>query len=237
MTIKKVYCISGIDTDIGKSIATGLLARSFLDNGINAITQKIAQTGCAGISEDILTHRKLMDIEIQEVDRRGISCPYVFPVPCSPHLAARLAGDRIDCQKIEKATRRLLREYEVVLLEGAGGLSVPLTEETTFLDYLEKRQYPLIVVTSPRLGSINHTLNVLELARYRGIELVGLIYNLYQESDPRIAKDTKRLLQKHLQRYFKGAGFGEMIDVKQYNDSGLYPDLYSSFFTRRNRDE
>ena len=91
MTLAKVYCVTGIDTDIGKTIATGLLARSFRNHGIKAITQKIVQTGCVGLSEDIIRHRQLMEIEPVPADHRGLTCPYVFPVPCSPHLAAELA--------------------------------------------------------------------------------------------------------------------------------------------------
>ena len=74
----------------GKTVATGLMARWFKDNAITAITMKMAQTGCSDMSDDILEHRKLAGQELVEEDAMGITCPYVFPVPCSPHLAARL---------------------------------------------------------------------------------------------------------------------------------------------------
>ena len=81
MAKSRVYCISGIDTDIGKTIVTGLLAGSCLQQGIRTITQKIVQTGCIGLSEDIIRHRELMGIELQPVDFTGLTCPYVLPVP------------------------------------------------------------------------------------------------------------------------------------------------------------
>ena len=196
-----VIAVTGIDTDIGKTVATGLLGRYLLEQGKRVITQKLVQTGCTGIAEDILTHRRLMGQELQPEDHQGLTCPYVFAKPCSPHLAASLAGQKIDPEVIRQATRTLAARYDLVLLEGAGGLLVPLTEDLTFLDYLEQEGYPLIVVSTPRLGSINHTLSVLELARNRGLTVLGIIYNRYQESDPVIAGDSARIFSRYLRRY------------------------------------
>ena len=76
-----VYFISGIDTDAGKSIVTGVIARTLLQKGVHVITQKFIQTGCVGISEDILKHREIMGIPPQEVDKDGTTCPYVMTYP------------------------------------------------------------------------------------------------------------------------------------------------------------
>jgi dethiobiotin synthetase len=209
----RVYCISGIDTGIGKTIVTGLLAKSCQKNGIQTITQKVVQTGCSGLSEDIIRHRQIMGIELQPVDISGLTCPYVFPVPCSPHLAAKLENQRIDCDVIRKATESLLGQYDLVLLEGAGGLFVPLNEEETLIDYFQAEKYPLILVSSSRLGSINHTLCALESARSRNIEVIALIYNCFEGSDPRIEKDSKEIFIKHM----KKNGFsGPVIDLLPY---------------------
>ena len=70
-----VYFVSGIDTDTGKSIVTGVIARTLRQKGVNVITQKFIQTGCKGISEDILKHREIMGIEPEEADREGLTCP------------------------------------------------------------------------------------------------------------------------------------------------------------------
>ena len=100
MSTGKVFCITGIDTDIGKSVVTGLLGRYLLGRGVNAITQKVCQTGCKGISEDILLHRKIMGMALTDEDRQGLTCPYVFSEPCSPHLAGSLENTVIEPQRI-----------------------------------------------------------------------------------------------------------------------------------------
>ncbi len=196
-----VIAITGIDTNIGKTVVTGLLGRFLQEQGRRVITQKVAQTGCSGFSEDIATHRQLMGLSLQAEDQQGLTCPYTFPLPCSPHLAADLAGRQIDPHIIQQATRALTSRYEMVLLEGAGGLLVPLTDDLLFLDYLEQECLPLIVVSSPRLGSLNHTLAALELARNRGLTVLGIAYNRYQEENPVIANDSARIFLRFLHRY------------------------------------
>lgn len=192
-------CLCGIDTGIGKSMATGLLARYLGEQGQRVITQKLVQTGCAGRAEDILLHRRLMECGWLEEDEAKLTCPYCFPFPGSPHLAARLAGITIDPDRISAATRTLEQRYEWVLLEGAGGLLVPLQEGITLLDYVAGQGYPLVLVTSPRLGSINHTLLSLEILRSRGLRLAGLIYNLFPGCPQEIVQDSLRLFSRALQ--------------------------------------
>ena len=228
MSLAKVYCVTGIDTDIGKTIATGLLARSFRQNGIKAITQKIVQTGCVGLSEDIIRHRQLMEIEPVAADHRGLTCPYVFPVPCSPHLAAELAMEHIDCEVIRKSTAELLAEFDLVLLEGAGGLMVPLNAECTLLDYLEREKYPLILVTSSRLGSINHTLSALELAHHRQLEVALIVYNRLVESDPRIVADSRTVFVRYMKKYGYSGEVVDLLPLSVYEETGI-PDFYSCF--------
>lgn len=211
-----VTCISGIDTDIGKSVATGLMARSLLSQGYSVITQKVVQTGCRGVAEDILRHRELMGIDLLPEDLNGLTCPYVFSKPCSPHLAADLAGTQIDLQRIRGATEKLSMDFEHVLLEGAGGLLVPLTRDCTFLDYLQEQGYPLILVSSPRLGSINHTLSALELARGRGITVRGIVYNCYSQGDAEIRRDSRKMFVRYLQAYGFPAHVIDLETVQSY---------------------
>ncbi len=199
--------IVGIDTNVGKTIVTGLLGRFLLAAGRTVITQKIAQTGCVGISDDIALHRRLMGIELTDEDRQGATCPYLFALPASPHLAAQQEQKKIEPERIAAATRQLEARYEYVLLEGVGGLYVPLNDEITLLDYIAERRYPLIVVSSAKLGSINHTLLTLEAAHTRKSDVLGIIYNLHPAEHPLIVEDSQRVFRQYLQRF----GFPETV--------------------------
>ncbi|HIZ86824.1 MAG TPA: dethiobiotin synthase [Candidatus Coprenecus pullistercoris] len=194
-----VYFVSGIDTNIGKSYATGFIARTWNSEGRRTITQKLIQTGSTGMSEDIELHRRIMGCGLLPEDRNGLSMPEIYSYPCSPHLAAEIDGRPVDFIKIQKATEELSDRYDAVLLEGAGGLMVPLTRELLTIDYIARNGFPLIYVTSGRLGSINHFLLGLEAIRARDIRLHTVAYNLYPpEDDERICRDTENYIRNIL---------------------------------------
>lgn len=201
-----IYFISGIDTGIGKTYTTGYLAKLWNEQGQQVITQKLIQTGNVDVSEDIQQHREIMGTGWLPEDESKLTMPEIFSYPASPHLATKLDGRDIDFDKIEAATQQLAEKFEVVLLEGAGGLMVPLTTELLTIDYLEQKKFPIILVSSGRLGSINHTLLSLEALKARGLSLYALAYNLNDESqDPLISKDTSEYLKAYLTKYFPDA--------------------------------
>lgn len=209
----KTFFITGIDTNIGKSIATGWMAKYLLDKNIRVITQKLIQTGCHRFSEDIEIHRQLMGISFQEPDLEEITCPYLFSYPCSPHLAAEIDQQEIDPGFIKTCTQKLESEYQIVLLEGAGGIMVPITRKLLTIDYIEQNKYPVILVTSSRLGSLNHTLLTLEACFVRNIEVAGIVYNRFQESDKQISDDFIQTIQEYLNRVNKKIPFATMNDL------------------------
>lgn len=210
-----VYFVSGIDTSIGKSYATGYIARMWNEQGIRTITQKLIQTGNTGLSEDIELHRRLTGTGLLSEDRERLTMPEIFTYPCSPHLAAEIDGRPIDFDKIGRATEELSRRYDAVLLEGAGGLMVPLTRDRLTIDYVAEHRYPLIFVTSGRLGSINHTLLSFEAVRSRGIRLHTVAYNLFpEEDDAVIRRDTEAYIRAYVQKHFPEARFVVVPFVK-----------------------
>ena len=203
-----IYFVSGIDTGIGKSYATGLIARQWNATGLRTITQKLVQTGNTAVSEDIILHRQLMAITFTEEDEQKMTMPEIFSYPASPHLAARIDNRDIDFEKIRQATIQLSQLYDVVLIEGAGGLMVPLTEDYLLIDYIQEMGYPLLFVTSGKLGSINHTLLSLEAIAKRRIHLHTLIYNTFPlEADNIINTDTQRYLRNYIQTQFPETKF------------------------------
>ncbi len=210
MEDKKVYFITGIDTDVGKSVVTGVLARDMMAQGERVITQKFIQTGNSGISEDIELHRRIMGIPLQSEDLDGTTCPIIFTYPASPQLAARIDNRKIDLSLVEKSTNKLLESYDTVLLEGAGGLFVPLTDTYSTIDYIADHCLSIILVVTPRLGSINHAILSLEACRTRNIEVFELVYNLYPHTSQEILEETRRYLRQYLNRTYPNTRFTEI---------------------------
>lgn len=208
-----VAFVTGIGTDVGKSIATGWLAREILQSGRSCITQKMIQTGNTQNSEDIDRHRKIMGIGYQDVDTNHVTAPVIFTYPASPHLAAAIDGQKIDLGIISSATATLSNLYDHVLVEGAGGLMVPIEDEYLTADYLRDHQLPTIVVVTGQLGSINHALLTLFAIKEYGIPLLGVVYNPHFDKDDVICEDTRRYLQEWMSSRFPDAFWAEMPEI------------------------
>ncbi len=217
-----IYFISAIDTDAGKTVITGLLGRYLKNKGKNVITMKMAQTGCPKYSEDIENHRKIMGLPMLPIDINGETCPYLFKFPASPHLAADMECVRIDEDVIHQAIKSIEMQYNDVLVEGVGGLMVPINDEVMVIDFAQQHQYPVILVTSGRLGSINHTLLSLEVMSKRNISVYGVIYNHYPVTAPEITDDSARVIKSHLKKYYPNALWAEVPVVKNISE---YPEL------------
>jgi dethiobiotin synthetase len=196
-----IIFVTGIDTDIGKTYATGYLAKKIAEDGKSVITQKFVQTGNVGMSEDLVKHREITGVGLLPEDRAGLTCPVILSYPASPHLAAAIDRTSIDTEKITAATNILAARYDVVLIEGAGGIMVPIDNDTTTLDYIKAHRLPVIVVTSPRLGSINHTLLTMEICRLNSVEVYAIVYNTFGDNDELIRDDTAKYLKQYISKH------------------------------------
>ena len=195
-----VYFISGTDTGTGKTIATGMMARFLLGRGVKTATVKLVQTGCHNFSEDLDMHRKLMGIGRIPEDDAGWTAPQIFDFPASPHLAAALEHRTVDTEKIAESVRKTAENYDITLAEGAGGLAVPLTEDLLTVDFAARQKWNVILVTSGKLGAINHFLLSLEALIRRGMKLTGVVWNYSPEADPVIDGDSPELIGKYLRK-------------------------------------
>lgn len=220
------YFITAIDTDAGKTIVTGLLGKYLKDKKADVMTMKLSQTGCEEVSEDIEKHRELMGEELRAEDKSGETCPYLFKFPASPHLAAEMEGRVIDPERLIQSIHSIEGKYQEVLVEGVGGLMVPINQDVLVADFIQKHDFPVILVTSGRLGSINHTLLTLEVLKNRGISVYGVIYNHYPVTAPEITADSGFVLKKHLTNYFPEALWGEVpfVDGKSLANMDLNLD-------------
>ena len=224
----RVYFVSGIDTGIGKTMATGLMARSLAAAGRDVITVKLVQTGNIGFSEDIDAHRAICGgIRFPE-DGEGLTAPQIFKFPSSPLLAAALEGRTVDVDAIVRAVDECAARHEIVLVESAGGLDVPLTEDMLSVDLAAREGWPLVLVSCGRLGSINHTLLSLEAAKTRGMSVAGVVWNWCDGADSRIDDDSCKTTRSYLSRW----GFSPVVvRVPRFDVGGPYPEVdFSEIF-------
>ncbi|MEQ9617968.1 MAG: dethiobiotin synthase [Deltaproteobacteria bacterium] len=178
--------ITGTDTGVGKTVITAALAWTLKRAGRDVAALKPVQTGTEQSGPT--------DIDfVQNVlgTKYGIDdvCPYRFPKPLAPLVASEIAGEKIDTRKIRKACDRLESVHDIVLVEGAGGLLVPILEDYLMSDLASDLDLPLLIVVRPGLGTLNHTLLTVESARARGLEVLGIVINNFPQ-DPGIAERT-----------------------------------------------
>jgi dethiobiotin synthetase len=193
----KAIFVTGTDTEVGKTVIAGLLARYLLNKGLRVITQKWVQTGSVGFPVDIEQHLKLMKKKKKYVmdDLADIN-PYNFKFASSPHLAARLENKRINIAKIKKSFNVLSEKYDFVIVEGIGGALVPLSKNRLVIDIAQELKLPVLVVSGNKLGAINHTLLTLEALKSRNMKIEGIIFNnIDANGDEVILNDNPEIIK------------------------------------------
>ncbi|MEE8329895.1 MAG: dethiobiotin synthase [Thermodesulfovibrionia bacterium] len=170
--------ITGTDTGVGKTfVATGLL-KAFKETGFNVCPMKPVETGCRA------KKGKLVPVDAVRLIRASgteepldIINPYKFRLPLAPAVAAVTEKVSIKKKKILSACNHLLKKYDITIVEGAGGIMVPVYKKYLFLDLIKDMDIPILIVSRPGLGTINHTLLTIETAGSRGIDILGVIIN------------------------------------------------------------
>ncbi len=175
----KGFLITATDTGVGKTFIGCCLIKSFSQMGLSVFPFKPVETGCTPIPQDALSliSQCPYKIELKKV------CPFTFKEPLAPMVAEELEGKKIDIFKIKNLYNEALREYNIVMVEGAGGLLVPITERITYADLANLLDLPLVIVARSKLGTINHTLLTVRVAQAQGLKVVSIILNRYKGED------------------------------------------------------
>ena len=197
----KSFFVTGTDTGVGKTVLSASLLASARQQDIDAIYMKPVQTGCTRhgsqlVAPDLDFCLRAADLHPSRAELMSM-CPYRFVPACSPHLAAAKARRPIRIDRIVAHFRKLQAAHKAVIVEGAGGVLVPLGPRHTTLDLMKALALPVVVAARPGLGTINHTLLTLrELQRAR-LRVLGIFFvHTTPGSDPAIERDNEQTIAR-----------------------------------------
>jgi dethiobiotin synthetase len=218
--------ITGTDTGVGKTLFACGLAMFLKESGYKVGVMKPAETGCpeqngALLPEDAVGLKEASGCEVP-LDN---ICPYRFRDPLAPAVAAERAGINIEIDRLMDIYGEISSACDVTLIEGAGGLMVPILPSYTYADFARVLKLPLIVVAANRLGMINHLLLTLEHASCKGLSVLGYILNRVS-SENSLAAETNRQALASLTGV---SCLGELPFIETAKTGGILPlDLFET---------
>ena len=184
--------ITGTDTGVGKTIFACGLARRLKSFGYNVGVMKPVETG-GKLRDGTFYPEDAWRLRAASACAESIEriCPYCLPEPLAPSIAAERAGVKIDIDHVLAVFEAIKGAHDITLVEGAGGLMVPLVASYTFADFARVAKLPIIVVAANKLGVINHLLLSLEHASCKGLTILGYVLNRLS-NEPSLAAETNR---------------------------------------------
>jgi dethiobiotin synthetase len=187
--------ITGTDTGVGKTFFSCGLAALLRANGYRVGVMKPAETGCVvkdgQLFPDDAWRLKAASGCAEPLER---ICPYRLSEPLAPSIAADRAGVKIDIDHLLTVCGEISAKHDVTLVEGAGGLMVPLAASFTFADFARIAKLPVVVVAANKLGVINHLLLTLEHAGCMGLSTLGYLLNRTSEENSPAAQTNREVL-------------------------------------------
>ena len=184
--------ITGTDTGVGKTFFACKLAALLRDSGYRVGVMKPAESGCAEREGKLYPEdATLLKKASASQDPLDKICPYQFREPLAPNVAAQREGITLDIDRLIDVYNEISSTHDITLVEGAGGLMVPLLPSYTYADFARVLKLPVLVIAANRLGVINHLVLTLEHARCKGLSVLGYVLNRL-ESGASLAAETNR---------------------------------------------
>lgn len=219
-TDKKGIFITGTDTGVGKTIIAAAIIRRLISKGFRPGAMKPVETGCRRDGNtlipgdgSLLQNIAKMDVLLTDVT------PYMFESPVAPFVASEREGKEIREDIIIKTFTKLSRSYDFMVVEGVGGLMVPIRKDFMVIDLIRILELPVIIVARNALGTINHTLLTVRVALDEGLTVKGIIINNTQPSSKKtVAEDTNPLVLKKL---LDVPLLGVFPYIEDFNDDAL----------------
>ncbi|HDX9656397.1 TPA: ATP-dependent dethiobiotin synthetase BioD [Bacillus toyonensis] len=188
------FFITATDTEVGKTVVAGALAGVYRELGYNVGVYKPLQSGhvASNPEGDAARLKALSGVPTKEDE----ICPYSIEEPLAPRLAMKRAGRVVKLKDIMRHYEELLKEFNSVFVEGAGGLAVPYTEDSLVIDFAKQLQLPLIIVAHPTLGTVNHTVLTISYAQAHGLTVAGVILSSCKECDKERVQENKEMIEE-----------------------------------------
>ncbi len=183
--------MTGTDTGVGKTLVSCALLYAFAARDKRVVGMKPVAAGCDDDkpNEDVQALRAASNV----LATLGQINPYSFLQPVAPHIAASHAGVPINFERIVESYKELSTLADIVIVEGAGGLLVPLGENTDMADLAARLELPVILVVGMRLGCLNHALLTLSAIRSRGLHCAGWVANIMDPQQPFLQENIESL--------------------------------------------
>jgi len=179
--------ITGTGTEVGKTVVAAAIARTLAAEGKRVAVFKPAVTG---LEEEGETDHALLRRASGSSQSDEEIAPYRYDPPASPHLAAAMAGEEIDPERLRQTARAAAESADAIVCEGVGGLLVPLSPTYLVRDLAADLGYPLVIVAAPVLGTINHTLLTLESARAADLEVAAVVLSSWPSNPTEIERSN-----------------------------------------------
>ncbi|MCE5312416.1 MAG: dethiobiotin synthase [Nitrospiraceae bacterium] len=198
--MKQGVFITGTDTGVGKTFVTCMLLRSLVNKGIKAAGMKPVETGCKPSGFALVpADGTAIKAAAKMQDNINLIVPYMFEKPLSPYAASMIEGRIVEPAGILDSYAALAKAYDFMVVEGAGGLMVPVCSGTNaginrsayyYSDLAGDLELPLLIVARAGLGTINHTMLTVRCALEEGLRVVGVVLNSTSGSAYDISEDT-----------------------------------------------
>ena len=219
--------ITGTDTEIGKTVVAGGLAAALKAAGVDVgVMKPIASGGVEHkghlVSEDAIFLKHAAQVD----DALNLINPICLRHPLAPSVAAEIEGVSVNLRQIDDAFAELCQRHEFIVVEGVGGIAVPICEDMLVANLAQRFQLPLIVVARPNLGTINHTVLTVEFARSYNLEICGIVLNASQEGAKGLVEETN---PKELERLTHLPILGTVPFDEQLQGNTPDPDFLSQF--------
>ncbi len=188
--------VTGTDTNVGKTFVGAIIVRSLTREGYRVGVYKPVASGCEVVEGELLSAdaSALWEAAGRPADL-GQVCPQRFAAPLAPNLAAAAEGSSVDSQRLRTGLAAWTDQSDLVVVEGAGGLYSPLSEQDFVIDLAREMGYPLVIVAANRLGTINATLQTVLAARAAGLTVAGIVLNTVEHlpADPSLSSNAAEL--------------------------------------------